>query len=399
MPLALAQTSGTASTLECANYGAQASAAGVRTVFQGANVLPLTNFVEVGGPTASALVSPGISSAFAGAPYPGDTALSAISLVGGVVATNGGPGFDSNVYPLAAQSQFPTKPHAAVEQSGVGLVADSAELRSAASASGGGTTNSSTSSTSGVSTTKVDAACSPSDGLAANADTDNQAIGVEGGVVRVGRIHSEAHATIGPDGVPKVSAHLDVGQFTVAGQTVELSESNPGAPAQLPGPAADVMRGAGIVVRYLAAVPDADGRGVAAPGFEIAVTVGANAAGVGTTPSTVTYTFGRAYARADGALSPALSSGSATGAAPSIGGNTNTPTAPSAGITTARPATPAATPAAAPSGGSTAESVAATFTPPDVDWRLVYLALVLGGITLTVGGSLVRALGERLRWM
>jgi hypothetical protein len=42
---------------------------------------------------------------------------------------------------------------------------------------------------------------------------------------------------------------------------------------------------------------------------------------------------------------------------------------------------------------------AASAALPEIDWRVLYLALVAGGMALAGGGWLLRLIGERLRWM
>src|SRR5207248_1828060 len=115
----------------CTAFNAQAAADGVRAAFHGENVLPLVNGTSAEGPAAAALVSPGVSSAHAAAPFPGDAVLSALGLAGL-------PGVDSRTYPLAAESQYPTTPHGEVGLPGLALSADSNATQSAAVAKGGG---------------------------------------------------------------------------------------------------------------------------------------------------------------------------------------------------------------------------------------------------------------------
>jgi len=396
-------------TQTCSSVDASAAADGVRTAFHGDNVLPLVNGTDAEGPSASALLSSGVSSAAAGAPNPGDAALSALALAGV-------PGVDSRTYPLLAQSQFPSHTHAQVDQPGISLTASSSDSSSSASAKGGGATTQGPSSSQGATTSTASVGCSGVAGAVASSDTDSEAFSAAGGVLRIGRIHSEARAVLGPDGVPHVNSHLDVGQFVVAGQTVAFTERGLGAGGQtvpLPNPLGDVLRGAGVGLRYISGSTDSDGKGVNAPGLEVSVRADLNTARVGTSPSTVTYTFGRAQARADATFSaadqsavgftpPPLarspdgtpgSSGSTEAIAPSV------PSAAAPGDAAVGTGLRAAPSRNAPISGVARARVRTIDVLVGLDWTPLYLALVLGGLALGGAWALFRLIGERLRWM
>ena len=413
-----------AAAMSCQVYSAEAAADGVRVAFAGNNVLPLSNGTSAEGPSAAALSSSGVSSSSAGAPYPGSTALSAVSLVGGVVGGNGGPGFDSDSYPLAAQAQYPTRKHASFAPApGLSLTADSAELSATAAAVAGGANAGGTGSSIGASTSTVGAGCSGDTGITSTADTDSEALNVSAGTLRIGRIHSAARSVIGVDGRVTLAGALQVGQVTVAGQTVQLSEQGLGAAGQsvpLPNPAGDVLAAQGITLRYLAAVKDPDGKGVTATGLVVSVVLPLDKAQVGTSPSVVTYTFGRAYARSTGGLTAGSDPGSIGGSegtaavpgrpaqpgvpAPDGGGMSfvPAPTVDQPAALTPDVATPLVAPSAAKAAVRRARTLAAqqaAFSTPATQWQSVYLVFILGGVALVGGGLVHRLLVERQQWI
>lgn len=403
---------GTASTraaVECSDYSAQSAADGIRTAFAGNNVLPLVNGTDAEGPSAAALATSNSSSAVAGAPYPGDAALSALSLVGG----QAGNAFDSRTYPLSVESQYPTHDDAAASDPGLALAAHSESSLSRASTAGGGASAPGTGSAAGATTTKATASCSGDAGLDALADTDNEAMSFSAGVLRIGRVHSRAEAAISTTGQPRITSRLDVGQFTVAGTTIELTGGSIAAAGQsvpLPAPDQAALKSAGISVQFVAAVSDPDGKGVTAPGLRVTMVQNLNNAGVGTSPSTVTYTFGRAYARVDGTFSqsspapspvspaalPAPSGGTpgvaARGSAPGSSGSVPLNSA----LTT--PSPPLSSVNALPAASLPGRSAARTLRLDEIDWRVLYVAISAGILLLGSGWLLIRLVGERLAW-
>jgi hypothetical protein len=391
----------------CDNYNAQAASDGVRAGFAGDNVLPLTNATDAEGPAAFALVQSGASTGHAAAPYPGDAALSALGLVGN--------GVDSSLYPTSAQSQYPTRTHAAVSNvPGLSLTSDSTETRSKAVATAGGDATAGAGNDAGTSKSVATAECSPTVGITADADTDTEALSFSGGTLRIGRVHSQAHSLTGLDGKVVIKSDLQFGQVTVAGQTVKISDDGFSAAGQvipLPNPAGDVLKGQGITLAYVAPVKDPDGRGITAPGLVVSVVLPLNQLGQGTSPSTVTYTFGRAYARTEGSLT-APSAGASSGSGgfgvgtSGSGGGTGSASAP--GLSAPGPDTAPAlgetgpAPAVAGGSGATAAGPATrgvAFGLPSTDWVSLYLALVLGGAALFGGGLVLRRLVERQQWI
>jgi hypothetical protein len=413
-PLAVAVAVAAGPTRSCDSYRAHAAADGVRFAFAGDNVLPLTNATSAEGPAAAALVAAGASSASAAAPYPGDAALSAISLVGGAA----GGAFDSDAYPVAAISQYPTRQHAEVATvPGVRLVADSKELTSKSDAANGGASADGAGSEAGASRSKTAAACDVDKGITADGDTNTEALSFAEGSLRIGRVHSEAHSLTGLDGKATIKSDLQLGQVTVAGQTVKISDdglSGGGQVIPLSNPAGDVLKAQGITLSYVAPVKDTDGRGVTAPGLVVSMVLPLDQAGQGTSPSTVTYTFGRAYARTEGAVT--ASSGSSDPGSGGFGvGTTSGPagdtgSASEPGLSAPGPDTapalgdPPTGPAPAVAGGSGAAGAGpatrgVAFGLPGTDWVSLYLALVLGGAALFGGGLVLRRLVERQQWI
>lgn len=411
LSFAAAASAGNPSYIDCQAFQAQAAADGIRAAFHGENALPLVNDADGEGPSAAVLVGPGVSSANAGAPYPGSTVLSAVSLVGAELQSNGGPGLDSSSYPLAASSQYPTRPTASAV--GGALKATSSAGYSRASADGGATTSSATGSSSGSTSSVATAGCFGDGGTQASADTDNQVVSFAGGALRIGRIHSVASATALPSGTVKVSSSLDVGQVTVAGQTVDITPGGLSVGQQndpLPPFDTSVLKSAGITLSYIHPENDPDGKGVTAAGLAVTITQGLDQAGIGTSPSTVTYTFGRAYARIDGSSgSPANSVAGSDQLGTAIPSPSGAPS-PSAGASSGdgtevgvvgaskfapAPGTPSGSPtlSAVPPASGTAPVMQpsqqgtqiAGFDVPIPNWSSAYLALLTGAVIITGG--------------
>jgi hypothetical protein len=383
----------------CDYYYAYGAADGVAADVAVKNLFPLSNEVDSEGPTARSLVNSGASGSVAGAPYPGDTAYSAPGLAGA----------DPTAYPLTAKSQYPTRSHAKAGEGPVVLTADSEELATKAHAFSGGGSAGSSGTSAGSSESNATASCG-ADGIMGTADTDTNAINIAD-TLRIGRIHSEAKAVLGTDGTVTLTEHLDVGEMTIAGQTVEIDEKGLEAGGQtvaIPNPLGDVLKSQGITLAYVAPVKDPDGKGVSAPGLQISVPLPLDKASLGSTPTVVTFTFGRAYAKVDGSFgSTSAPAPGGTGAATT--GGTSAPSA-GAPVTTGGAAPsgglPSSNSVSAPSSGGSQPEVAGEqpalqasgLNLPQIDWQLVYLAIVVGAAAVAGGGFLIRHIAERLRW-
>jgi hypothetical protein len=398
-----------AAAVDCAFYYAYGAADGVYTSLYGKNSFPLTDSIDSEGPAAHALVNSGASSGVAGAPYPGDFAYTAPGL-GGV---------DPSAYPLTAKSNYPTKTHAEAGQGPVSLKADSAEMSSKSDAFVGGGSPGGTGANVGSSESQSAAGCGTA-GITADAVSDSDVVNVAG-TLRIGRIHSEAHAVLGSDGKVKLTDKLELGQVTVAGQTVEITAKGLSAGGQtipLPNPLGAVLKSQGIVFSYVAPVKDPDGKGVTAPGVTVSMPLPLNqipVSPVGDSPTTATLTFGRAYAGVNGGFTAGGSSSGSGGGSSTGGGGSSTPPvsgSPSSGgggggggsvalppATTGGTSTsPGSTPVVAAPGPQQVQPQAFGVTLPQIDWELVYLAIIIGAFAVVGGGLLVRHLAERLRW-
>jgi hypothetical protein len=387
--------------VDCQYYYAYAAGDGVVVDAAAKNAFPLTNEVDSEGPAAHALVNSGTSQAIAGAPYPGDTAYTAPGL-GGV---------DPSVYPLTAKSQYPPNPHAQAGAGAVSLVADSAELSSKATASGGGTDVGGSGASAGSSKSTATASCGD-DGIVAASTTDTGAIDVAD-TLRIGRLHSEAKAVLDATGHVTLTEAVQIDGLTVAGQTINVNENGLNAGGQnvpLPNPLADALKSQDITLAYVAPVKDPNGKGVTAPGLEISFPLPTDQAGVGSTPLIVTLTFGRAFGSVDGSFGTSSvdgggSIGGGTNGGSTAGGTTGgstgggVPDLGSGGATTTVGAGGASQPVVAGSPSRpNLQTQALGLNLPQIDWQLLYLAVVVGAVAVIGGGLLIRHIAERLRW-
>jgi hypothetical protein len=404
-PVLATSSSAASDSQACAFYYALGAADGVRTALAANNFLPLTDATDVEGPAAHALINSGDSEGYAGAPYPGDFAYTAPGL-GGV---------DPSTYPAAAKSSYPTKSHAQAGQGPYSLSSDSAALSTKADAFVGGGAAGGTGTTAGSSESRAQAACSAS-GITADSVTDTDALNVQA-TLRIGRIHSEAHAIMAPDGKVQLTSALSLAQVTIAGQTVEINTQGLSAGGQtvpLPNPLDAVLKSQGMRLQYVAPVKDADGHGITAPGLLVSATLPLNQPplSLATSPGVVTYTFGRAYAKVDGGFQsgPDLSgggstngggTGATTGTTGGTGGsNAGGPAGPtsSGGLPTGSTGSTTPNSGQQPVVAGSGQLQAAALNVPALDWQLLYLAITVGAFAVAGGGLLIRHLAERLRW-
>lgn len=358
-----------ATASSCTQFVAVAAADGARLL--GASPgFALVEEADVAAPGAQAYVdASGRSDAYAGYPYPGSTALSALAL-GGV---------PSSAVPLVAASSHPAEPEGKASAPGVTLMAQSTERDSTASARGGASSDDSDeASTMGV----AHAGCADDGTVRARSESVARSLRFGGEVIRVGELHASAEATVGADGKPRVSSTLVVTGLVVLGQAAELTDRGlavAGASARVPAdPFVAGLRDAGVTVTYLASSTDADGAGVVAPGVQISVRRQA----VGTGPTEVVYTLGRSYARAtSGALPTGASTPSFASGATSVASST------SSGGGVAALGTAASAPSAS---GFRRVLPVATRSLDAVSTARIYPVLVVGAIGLLVGTTLLR---------
>lgn len=382
-------------------YTAKAAADGIRATVSSAGFLLVEQLADVGAPSAQATVdSLGNSVAYAAEPYPGALVLSAPGTAG--VS-------DKVQYPLIATSDFPAVPTSNVSLGPVALKATSSATSSQATANGDAVGEAEQL---GVSRSTASASESAGSGVvAASADTVSEALEF-GGVLRIGRVHAQASATLAPGGQPQLTSRLELAQVTVNGITVGFDSKGlllPGSTVPLAGTPLDAaLQSAGISVHYLAPTIDADKHGIVSAGVRISVT--RNLTGTGDT--TVSYTLGQASART---VSSVTAGNSISGPA----SLTNTPTSSAGGAGTGTPggSAPSGAAFAPPSsavgaGGSTAQppvvapqpqsagaQVPVAMVRPHLGTSGLYLVLILAAVATVGGLQLVRLLGVRLTWI
>jgi hypothetical protein len=210
-------------------------------------------------------------------------------------------------------------------------------------------------------------------------------------------VRSVASATIDTTGTLTTASTLQVEGFTVLGQTGAVTDQGivlggSSVPASV-NPLAKGLEDAGISLTYASTSKDADGSGVVAP--TLAVTVEHPVDGVGTGPAAVTYTFGRAHARATTAAGggPPLATNDATSAA------APPPTsARPAGPTVGAPAPPAASGGAHPQPASPRSALSLAGVVLGTGWAShIYLAILAGAGLLGLAMLIFRRFGV-MRW-
>jgi hypothetical protein len=395
--LALAVTGVSRADAGCVSFGTVAAADGARV--EANHTGYVVDQADAEGPAAQAVAnSRGQSAGYAGAPYPGDAALSGIALAGQ----------DPSALPVYVSSQYPTDPSNSRSTGSFELRSSSQPSSSHASAVGGSSVGA------GTMSSTAQAGCDAGGAIASTAVTDAEAVSLAGGVLRLGRIHAEAHAAVGADGKTVLSSSLVVGNATVSGQAVQVTDKGlqyPGGEQALPGnPLAEALAAANITVTWVAAQKDPDGGGITAPGLRISVARTVSAA----QPTVVTYTFGRGYARATttpgeqpstGPGGSGGQTGSGTGTTPQAGTGTSGGLAPGTGSSTGSSAPDTSGPAPEVSDpGSTGGAPRAGAVPAghigplELPMSGLYLALVVAAVAIFAGGYLIRQIGVRLSW-
>lgn len=396
-------------------YDLVASADGVRVSVFARDFLLVADLLDVGLPSAQARTSSSAGSkGFAGNPYPGETAVSAHDLIAGQLQAGTGQDVNLPGYPLYVATDDGAKPEAAIEQPAY-------SLRSRSDAN-----SSSSSATAGLETEQGSAArlmaraatdADPSaDSVTSAAESEIAGL-VINDVLRFGRVHSMAAVEVAADGKLRRSSELAVADTTVAGQRVALTPKGlvaagqeAGVPSS-PGGIEDVLQQAGVSVRYLAA--ERTPTGVVSAGVEITA-LQKDPTGDSNATYELRYVLGRASASAaanaenleggatpgDLAPEPAGSSGppptSDSGPAPASGSGPMALEGP-AEQGSAAPAQ-APPPEVAPAQDSTLAARQVAW-PSDFGVAGIYLTMVLVATALFAGGTAVRLLGVRTRWM
>lgn len=255
------------------------------------------------GPAAqSRVTSLGRSQAYAGFAY-SDAAWS----------NAGAAGVDKSSVPVIAGTSYPDRPKSQTSTP-VGSVQSRSEATSSSAEARVGPDGRNISASTA-------AACGPDGSVVATGATTSEVLNFGSGTLTIASLRSSALAQVDGAGHRKLVANLDVEGVSVAGMRAAITEKGivaAGAGTTLPdNPLASTLKAAGIRVAYVASAKDADGAGITAPALE--VTVERQVPGVGTGSSSVTYTFGRAYARASSlvdaeAPTPVVTSASPPGA-------------------------------------------------------------------------------------
>jgi hypothetical protein len=386
-------------------FDASASADGVRVGVFVAGA-PLANqVVDLGGPTAQALLnSLGRSQAFAAMPYPGDTLLSLPGTIFPVIGLPSPPG-----YPLIARSDVSTSPQSSITQPGLSLTAKSDNHSSQASASsGGGGAAGGVAAAAATALTRLDDSTGD---LTANSQATADVANIQG-VLRIGHVSGEAQVVQPASGGVKATSSFAVEGVSIAGVSAAVTDKGivlPGTTTPVPDTSglSSVLDGAGVSMKYL--VASAQGSSVVSAGLVVSV----KEAGP-TGNDVVTYTFGRAAASVAGSSSSAAAASTGAGAVPTSTGDQTTLPAPSTGTDTGGLGSPLSAAVASVPGSSVAGSspriprsaVAPTAGPPTrvapasstASAASLYLLLVAGAIVAASGLVLVRLFGVKLAW-
>lgn len=389
-----------------ATYAGTASADGLRVTYSVDDFVVTDRFVDGGAPLAQAAVSTLESVAFASAPYPGEVVVTAPGLVTGAAGAPSAP-----AYPLVAASRYPAPEEQTVDHGVVHLASSSTASSSRASGAGGGPDDEAA--TAGASQATAEVVHDETNGtVTSTATTRTEAFSVAG-VFRIGRATSTAQVVDAPEGDPQRSSSLDVGEVTIAGQTVALTEQGlalPGTSTPLPdgSPLLNALVDQGIEVRYLAAEETADG--VIAPGLEVRVT---HALPGSPSPGMLVYRFGQAAASATGGAGTLTAGGGVDGTSGAVdSGNATTPAADVGVGSVSAGAAAAMTPAGStPTSGAGAASPSASAAGPAAvapivavpqwarGWTMAfYLVIVLSGVVTVSGSQLIRVFGVRMPW-
>lgn len=381
-------------------FDVTASADGLRFGVTAANFLVIEQLVDVGVPSAQATAnSTAGNQGFASNPYPGDTVIHA-------------PVAEAPRYPLYAHSMYPTEPKSEVEQEGYSLSSASDESSSESEAAAGVAADPGSV---GRVIARARSEVDMDTGVAA-ATAENDAHGLTiNEVLQLGRVHSTATVKSSPDGKVTRSSDLSIADTKVAGQRVAITPEGVVAAGQSTGlPPADdlneVLANAGVQVRYLA--PEKGRNGVVAAGVEV-IAKQKDPTGGSNQEFTVRYVFGRASAAAGGSAEDLLGGGDAvsdggqaagppngsgasgnaevSGASPTVGEE--------APVAADGPAPAAAQPPEVAEDGPSPQAVRWLAWPGDLGAVGIYVTLVIVALATLVGGTLVRLLGVRTRWM
>jgi len=386
--VAIGVTSASAVAPPCAAFTAVAASDGARVGVSSPGFLVVEE-THGGAPAAQAVVnSTGESTGYAAAPHPGDAALTAAHM-----AT-----IPTEAYPLMAQSTFPNQEHSEVDAPPVSLTSTSSARATTAVAQSALSTD--PGSSAATAAAAAEASCADDGTIRAAAESAAEGLSFANGVLRIGRVRTVATVVVGTDGQPQIESHFEVGQATIAGQTVQITEQGveaAGSASPLPAdPFADVLADAGVALSFVAGHTQPDGRGVTAP--VLRVEVGRQLVGTGAT--TLTYTFGHAYAGAG--VAPSLPAPPSVAAAPDSSNPGVAPTEPALTPGSAQP--PPMTTTGARPAAPVVDLVAAPAAPIGrvglagfPSWS-AYIVLIIAAVLLLTAAVLFRHAGVRYRW-
>jgi hypothetical protein len=350
---------------------------------------PLTDApVDGGGPSAQAqLDSSGTSTAFASAPYPGDTVVN----LPGTAAGFGVPGVPS--YPFFLQSSYPLSPQGAVNQGPYRLTVKSDPKQSQADALVGTNGNGTSADLRSTASTAV-----ADDGsVTATAKSVSQALDL--GVLRLGSVTSTAVVHLKTDGTLERTTSLDITAISVAGLSVGFGPKGfTVAGTTVPFPSGDqltsLLAAEQTTISYIH--PVATAHGEVAPALQITTVQSVP----GQNPAYVTLTVGRALASIEGVAVPK--------AAPAVSGVGVTPP-PNSDV--GRVVSTGAAPVADTTGASVTGSapraplvvarirqVVRRGALDHLGGRSIYLAVVGGGLVALGLAQALSQWGVRLRW-
>lgn len=381
---------GARATAEGGAFTATAAADGTRMTVTIRNAPLADSPVDGGGPSAQAqLSSSGTSTAFASAPYPGDTAIN----LPGTAAGFGIPGVPS--YPLYIQTTYPLSPKGSVNQGPYHLAANSDSQQSQGDALIGTDSNGASAATHSTASTAV-----ADDGsVTATAKAISQALAV--GALRLGSVTSTASLHLKTDGSLDRTTSLDITGLTIGGVSVGFGPNGfTVAGTNVPFPNSDqlssLLAAQKTAISYIQ--PVKTDHGEVAPALQITTVQNVP----GQNPANIVLTVGRASASIEGVAIPKDTPPAVTGIgiatappAGDVGGSAPTGSAPVADIpgvagTVAAPRTPLS---AAP-----ITRVARRQSIDHLGGPSIYLVVVGGGLVALGLSQAMSQLGVRLRW-
>jgi hypothetical protein len=381
-------------------FYAVGAAEGVRFGVAAPGFLVVEQFADAGMPAAQALTSSTDSRGYAAAPFPGDETYGVLGTV------SGASGQDLSDPPVSVRTDSATPK--AEKSFGTYLLRSSTDASSTVASAAGkagadagavGVSEAAASSRHAADGTSVATAASRAESI------------VIGEVLRIGGVVAKAEVTAPLGKKPVRTSELRVSEVRVVGQAVLVTEKGlvlPGTTVPIPRDSGleKALADQGISVTYLAATETPDG--IISAGLRVDQKRRYPEL---PEPVTVSYTFGRASAFAQGgegeAAPSAVGVDGAFGRAPSSGdagtvgstesglpavGSGAAPLAAATGPVVDAPAAPVAAP---PSQALVASSSRGALSG---DVAYFYLVLVGGGVLLVGGVQLLRLLGVKVLW-